>query len=149
MIKSEQITDKPSVKSKRKIRPFDIVITNDETQRVIKVSMVREIRESSQSSPNHDDYNDPVPRPSGLHAHENPQESNLDNNHAEYENNQYNSLESARCLAETFCRGLISLENFVACQQNDTAIQEYSGYQKWFKGSFKSSAKHHEQISAE
>ena len=47
MIKSEQITDKPSVKSKRKIRPFDIVITNDETQRVIKVSMVREIHESS------------------------------------------------------------------------------------------------------
>ena len=71
MIKSEQITDKPSVKSKRKIRPFDIVITSDETKRVIKVSMVREIHESSQSSPNQEDYNDPVPGPSGLHAHEN------------------------------------------------------------------------------
>ena len=52
----------------------------------------------------------------------------------EPESEVYNSLESVRCLAETFCRGLMSLESFISCQQNDIAIQNYSGKTQLVQG---------------
>ena len=127
MIKSEQITDKPSLKSKRKIKPFDIVISNDKIQRIVKVSMVREVGDTSREAENQNNYDDPIPGPSGLQSSRSRKGHDTDFCDVDPETDHYNSLESTRCLAETFCRGLMSVENFISCQQNDIAIQNYTG----------------------
>lgn len=100
MIKFAQITDKPSLKTKRKVKPFDVVIHSGDSKRVIKVDMVREIEEN-ESARSMEITEDQEPGPSGLQDVENAEGGNRETNEGASEQEQYNSLESTRFLTET------------------------------------------------
>ena len=130
VIKSAQITDKPSLKSKRKIKPFDVIINDGDSERIVKVNMVREVENDASLS----SLEDLGPGPSG--SQQPIRDTHLEDDIEEpsTERGQYNILQSTRCLSETFCRGLMSVEDFIACQQNDIGISNYTGRTKIVQG---------------
>ena len=127
MIKSSQITSEPSIKSKRKIKSFDVVIGKGESKKIIKVNMIREIEGPNNESPNMEDPDDPIAGPSNHAEVSNGYRSEQTDRETDLDEGQYNTLQSTRCLSEAFCRGLMSIEDFITCQQNDVAINNYPG----------------------
>ena len=46
----------------------------------------------------------------------------------------YNTLQTTKNLTETFVKGLMSVNAFIECQQNDVAISNYKGKTKDIQG---------------
>ena len=108
MIKTDQFIDKPSTRTKRKIRPFDVVLRQRGRKCVVKVNMVK--RMGVACPPNLGETSTPARAPLVENAmiQDVPEET-------DQPQDQYNLLPDFRCLSETFARGFMSVESFIHC----------------------------------
>ena len=142
LIKASQIVEEPSLKYKRKVKPFDVVIENAGSKKIVKVNMVGATRGERNALRRPPD--DQSPGPSGQNNnHLNIRNSStepilhqLDDDSdpdffgfdpSEELTDSYNMLQTTKNLTETFVKGFMSINDFIECQQNDLAINNYKG----------------------